>query len=149
MGPWPRFYRCIRIGARKCMPHQCLGLYHRALPPTGARCGGTYHGMHTIVFSPGYPGNYSRAGVCEWTISVPDPYKIGLYFDNAGKSTKGSTQSRPFYDDLNYFSFSQTQILRTRHVRGSRKRIPGSPIRSDHRSDPHSLLSLPTDPLGS
>ena len=46
-----------------------------------------------------------------------------------------------------------SNIPETRHVRGSRKRIPesdltgsGSRIRLDHRFNPH---SLPTDPLGS
>ncbi|XP_043205584.1 cubilin-like [Amphibalanus amphitrite] len=48
----------------------------------GAHCGGTYHGMHVHLFSPGYPGNYSRDSVCEWTFSVPSPYKIGISFAN-------------------------------------------------------------------
>lgn len=46
-----------------------------------APCGGQYSGLEGVVLSPGYPGNYSSARTCLYSVVVPKDY---------GKSRKSS-----------------------------------------------------------
>lgn len=39
-----------------------------------APCGGQYSGLDGVVLSPGYPGNYSRARTCLYSVVVPKDY---------------------------------------------------------------------------
>lgn len=39
-----------------------------------APCGGQYSGLEGVVLSPGYPGNYSRARTCLYSVVVPKDY---------------------------------------------------------------------------
>lgn len=39
-----------------------------------APCGGQYSGLEGVVLSPGYPGNYSSARTCLYSVVVPKDY---------------------------------------------------------------------------
>lgn len=39
-----------------------------------APCGGQYTGLEGVVLSPGYPGNYSSARTCLYSVVVPQDY---------------------------------------------------------------------------
>lgn len=50
-----------------------------------APCGGQYTGSEGVVLSPGYPGNYSKAQTCLYSVVVPKDYgkqcyAIGTFF---------------------------------------------------------------------
>lgn len=45
-------------------------LCHVSLAP----CGGQYSGLEGVVLSPGYPGNYSTARTCLYSVVVPKDY---------------------------------------------------------------------------
>ena len=47
------------------MSHPCVSL---------APCGGQYSGLEGVVLSPGYPGNYSSARTCLYSVVVPKDY---------------------------------------------------------------------------
>ena len=49
-----------------------LQVSSRCLSP--APCGGQYTGLEGVVLSPGYPGNYSRARTCLYSVVVPKDY---------------------------------------------------------------------------
>ena len=55
---------CPLVG-RLFMSHACLSL---------APCGGQYSGLEGVVLSPGYPGNYSSARTCLYSVVVPKDY---------------------------------------------------------------------------
>lgn len=44
-----------------------------------APCGGQYTGLEGVVLSPGYPGNYSRAQTCLYSVVVPKDYGKKCY----------------------------------------------------------------------
>ena len=46
----------------------------------GIGCGGNITGINGSLTSPGYPGNYTQASVCNWLIQVPARRVITLTF---------------------------------------------------------------------
>lgn len=44
-----------------------------------ALCGGQYTGLEGVVLSPGYPGNYTRAQTCLYSVLVPKDYGEKCY----------------------------------------------------------------------
>uniref|UniRef100_A0A6Q2X998 CUB and Sushi multiple domains 2 n=1 Tax=Esox lucius TaxID=8010 RepID=A0A6Q2X998_ESOLU len=45
-----------------------------------APCGGQYNGLEGVVLSPGYPGNYSSARTCLYSVVVPKDYVVFSQF---------------------------------------------------------------------
>lgn len=45
-----------------------------SVPLSLAPCGGQYSGLEGVVLSPGYPGNYSSARTCLYSVVVPKDY---------------------------------------------------------------------------
>lgn len=53
----------------------CLSCPFKFYPDVfSAPCGGQYTGLEGVVLSPGYPGNYSRAQTCLYSVVVPKDY---------------------------------------------------------------------------
>lgn len=53
-----------------CPNSSCLLPVSLSLAP----CGGQYSGLEGVVLSPGYPGNYSSARTCLYSVVVPKDY---------------------------------------------------------------------------
>uniref|UniRef100_H3CV01 CUB and Sushi multiple domains 2 n=1 Tax=Tetraodon nigroviridis TaxID=99883 RepID=H3CV01_TETNG len=54
--------------------------WNKAKPICIAPCGGQYTGLEGVVLSPGYPGNYSRAQTCLYSVVVPKDYVVFSQF---------------------------------------------------------------------
>ncbi len=51
-----------------------LSLHVSSMRLSLAPCGGQYSGLEGVVLSPGYPGNYSSARTCLYSVVVPKDY---------------------------------------------------------------------------
>uniref|UniRef100_A0A674NBB4 CUB and Sushi multiple domains 2 n=1 Tax=Takifugu rubripes TaxID=31033 RepID=A0A674NBB4_TAKRU len=54
--------------------------WNKPKPICIAPCGGQYNGLEGVVLSPGYPGNYSRAQTCLYSVVVPKDYVVFSQF---------------------------------------------------------------------
>uniref|UniRef100_A0A8C6TIS3 CUB and Sushi multiple domains 2 n=1 Tax=Neogobius melanostomus TaxID=47308 RepID=A0A8C6TIS3_9GOBI len=54
--------------------------WNKPKPICIAPCGGQYSGLEGVVLSPGYPGNYSRARTCLYSVVVPKDYVVFSQF---------------------------------------------------------------------
>ena len=46
----------------------------------GMGCGGTLYDSRGVVTSPGFPGNYSTASDCTWTLKVVTGQRVEVHF---------------------------------------------------------------------
>uniref|UniRef100_A0A672G2T7 CUB and sushi domain-containing protein 1-like n=1 Tax=Salarias fasciatus TaxID=181472 RepID=A0A672G2T7_SALFA len=54
--------------------------WNKPKPICIAPCGGQYSGLEGVVLSPGYPGNYSSARTCLYSVVVPKDYVVFSQF---------------------------------------------------------------------
>uniref|UniRef100_A0AAZ3QFV8 CUB and Sushi multiple domains 2 n=1 Tax=Oncorhynchus tshawytscha TaxID=74940 RepID=A0AAZ3QFV8_ONCTS len=54
--------------------------WNKQKPICIALCGGQYSGLEGVVLSPGYPGNYSSARTCLYSVVVPKDYVVFSQF---------------------------------------------------------------------
>uniref|UniRef100_A0A3P8W543 CUB and Sushi multiple domains 2 n=1 Tax=Cynoglossus semilaevis TaxID=244447 RepID=A0A3P8W543_CYNSE len=54
--------------------------WNKPRPICIAPCGGQYSGLEGVVLSPGYPGNYSSARTCLYSVVVPKDYVVFSQF---------------------------------------------------------------------
>uniref|UniRef100_A0A673BJS4 CUB and Sushi multiple domains 2 n=1 Tax=Sphaeramia orbicularis TaxID=375764 RepID=A0A673BJS4_9TELE len=54
--------------------------WNKPKPICIAPCGGQYSGLEGVVLSPGYPGNYSTAKTCLYSVVVPKDYVVFSQF---------------------------------------------------------------------
>uniref|UniRef100_A0A8C9Y1H6 CUB and Sushi multiple domains 2 n=1 Tax=Sander lucioperca TaxID=283035 RepID=A0A8C9Y1H6_SANLU len=54
--------------------------WNKPKPICIAPCGGQYSGLEGVVLSPGYPGNYSSAQTCLYSVVVPKDYVVFSQF---------------------------------------------------------------------
>uniref|UniRef100_A0A8C5CBQ3 CUB and Sushi multiple domains 2 n=1 Tax=Gadus morhua TaxID=8049 RepID=A0A8C5CBQ3_GADMO len=54
--------------------------WNKPRPICIAPCGGQYSGLEGVVLSPGYPGNYSSARTCLYSVIVPKDYVVFSQF---------------------------------------------------------------------
>ena len=70
-----------------------------------APCGGQYSGLEGVVLSPGYPGNYSSARTCLYSVIVPKDYGKQEWLKRQTKKefTPGNKCASWFFMDGGFF----------------------------------------------
>jgi len=59
-----------------------------------------------ILTSPGYPNNYPKNSLCDWTITVPDGQKVKLVFEKLNTAADGGWDPILVYDGGNNMGFT-------------------------------------------